>query len=123
MAVELTERELDVMEVLWREGSGTVGEVRRKLKDPLAYTTVLTVLRTLEAKEIVRHEGEGKAYRYLPRVRREDVVHGAVRRLVRRLFRGSPEMLVTHLMNDHKVSAEELRRLKALVNARLEEDE
>ena len=50
-------------------------------------------------------------------------LHRRGRRLVRRLFRGSPEMLVTHLMNDHKVSAEELRRLKALVNARLEEDE
>ena len=58
---DFTERELDVMSVLWQLGSGTVAEVRAALEDEFAYTTVLTVLRTLEAKGHVRHEGEGKA--------------------------------------------------------------
>lgn len=121
MSLELTERELDVMEVLWSRGSGTVSEVRRRMPDRLAYTTVLTVLRTLEAKEIVRHEGEGKAYRYIPLVERDDVVHGAVKRLMRRMFSGSPGLLVTHLVSDHPVDAAELRRLRRMLDARLKE--
>ena len=67
-----TERELDVMSVLWTLKSGTVTEVRERLDDELAYNTVLTVLRTLEAKGHVRHEGEGKAHRYFPTVKRSD---------------------------------------------------
>ena len=59
-----TDRELDVMAVLWDRGPSTVAEVRENLEDPLAYTTVLTVLRTLETKGYVSHEEEGKAHRY-----------------------------------------------------------
>ncbi|MDP2471223.1 MAG: BlaI/MecI/CopY family transcriptional regulator, partial [Candidatus Palauibacterales bacterium] len=64
MSVRLTPRELDIMAVLWRRESGTVNEVWESLDDDLAYSTVLTMLRTLEAKGHVRHEAEGKAYRY-----------------------------------------------------------
>lgn len=122
MPIDLTDRELDVMEVLWAESSGTVSEVKRRLPDRLAYTTVLTILRILETKNAVRHEGEGKAHRYFPRVKRDDVVHGAVNRLMRRLFAGSPELLVTHLVSDHKVDGKELKRLRALLNARIKEE-
>lgn len=122
MPIELTERELDVMEVLWAQNSGTVTEVKRKMPARLAYTTVLTMLRILETKGAVRHEGEGKAHRYYPLVKREDVVHGAVKRLVRRLFGGSPELLVTHLVSDHKVDEKELRRLRSLLNTRFKGD-
>ncbi|MFC1661420.1 BlaI/MecI/CopY family transcriptional regulator, partial [Gemmatimonadota bacterium] len=55
------------MNVLWRLGSGTVAEVQKGLLDSLAYTTVLTILRTLEKKGYARHEAEGRAHRYLPR--------------------------------------------------------
>lgn len=119
MQTELTERELDVMEVLWARSSGTVTEVRRRMPARLAYTTVLTILRTLETKGVVRHEGEGKAHRYFPLVKRGDVVHGAVKRLMGRLFGGSPELLVTHLVSDHKVDDQELRRLRKLLTTRL----
>jgi predicted transcriptional regulator len=119
---ELTERELDVMEVLWAKSSGTVTEVKRRMPARLAYTTVLTILRTLETKGVVRHEGEGKAHRYFPLVKRDDVVHGAVRRLMGRLFGGSPELLVTHLVSDHKVDDQELRRLRKLLTTRLKGD-
>src|SRR5260370_10774295 len=70
MRVAFTERELDVMEALWNLGSGTVAEVRARLPDQLAYTTVLTVLRTLERKGYVGHTGEGRAHRYRPLVKR-----------------------------------------------------
>jgi len=58
-----TDRELDVMSILWRAGSGTVTEVRDALGEELAYTSVLSVLQTLEAKGYVGHEAEGRAYR------------------------------------------------------------
>ena len=63
-----TERELDVMSILWKEGSATVTEVRERLADELAYTSVLSALQTLEEKGYVRHEQEGRAYRYFPLV-------------------------------------------------------
>ncbi len=119
MDVAFTDRELDVMAVLWELGSATVAEVRDRLPDELAYTTVLTVLRTLEEKGHVAHRGEGKAYRYLPLVEREAAGTSALRRLVRKVFRGSPELLVTQLVADRQLSRAELERLRALLEERL----
>ena len=81
MDVTFTERELDVMAILWDLGSATVTEVRDRLDDDLAYTTVLTVLRTLEAKGYVDHREEGKAHRYAPTVARNAAGQSALRRL------------------------------------------
>ena len=80
MEIAFTDRELDVMAVLWDLGSGTVAEVQERLVDDLAYTTVLTILRTLEEKGRVRHEEEGRAYRYYALVGREEAGANAVRR-------------------------------------------
>ncbi|MFO7261465.1 MAG: BlaI/MecI/CopY family transcriptional regulator [bacterium] len=123
MEIVFTDRELDVMTVLWELGSATVAEVRERLPDDLAYTTVLTVLRILEEKGYVEHEVEGKAYRYRPTVKREVAERSAVRRLVRKLFRGSPELLLTHLVSDRSLTEEELRRLRALLDDRLGKEE
>ncbi len=117
----LTGREMDVMNVLWRLGSGTVSEVRQGLQDKLAYTTVLTILRTLEKKGHLRHEEEGRAHRYLPLVEKSEAQEGAVRRVTRKLFSGSPELLMAHLLNEKGLSEAQLRRLRALVDARLKE--
>jgi predicted transcriptional regulator len=119
MDVAFTDRELDVMGVLWDLGSGTVAEVQKRLPDDLAYTTVLTVLRVLEEKGHVRHEEEGRAYRYYPEVGREQAGASALRRLVRKVFHGSPEQLLTHLVQERGVTAEQLTRMKALLEARL----
>lgn len=119
--VLFTTRELDVMAVLWELGSGTVNEVRERLPDPLAYTTVLTVLRTLEEKGYVGHEEEGRAYRYVPLVERGQAQESALKRLVDKLFHGSTERLLTHLVSDDDLSEEELRRLRGLLEARLED--
>lgn len=119
----LTGREMDVMNVLWKLGSGTVNEVLDELEDPLAYTTVLTILRTLEKKGHVGHEAEGRAHRYFPLVEREDAREGAIRRLTRKLFAGSPELLMTHLLNERGLTEDQLRKLRALVDQRLEEEE
>lgn len=112
----LGERELDVMAVLWETGSGTVAEVRERLNAPLAYTTVLTVLRNLEAKRFVTREEEGRAHRYFPRVPQKAAQRSALARLVTELFQGSPHALLAHLVDNHDVSADELRTLAAKLN-------
>jgi BlaI family penicillinase repressor len=110
-ATSLGERELDVMTALWTTGSGTVTEVRDALDTPLAYTTVLTILRNLEAKGYVRHEEEGRAHRYFPKVRQQVAQRNALRRLVDTLFVGSPEALLAQLVDEHDLTADDLRRI------------
>lgn len=112
----LGDRELDVMGVLWKIGSGTVGEVRQRLPADLAYTTVLTILRNLEAKEFVARVAEGRGHRYFPRVAQKTARRKALSRMLDRLFHGSPEQLVAQLVEDESLSAEDLRRLRALLD-------
>jgi BlaI family penicillinase repressor len=111
------ERELDVMAVLWELGSGTVTEVRDKLPADLAYTTVLTILRNLEEKEFVTHKAEGRAHRYFPKVARNVARTSVLTRLVDKLFHGSPEQLITHLVEGNALTSDELRRLRAQLDA------
>lgn len=123
MEIAFTERELDVMNVLWQLGSGTVAEVQERIADELAYTTVLTIMRTLEEKGYARHEEEGRAYRYYALVNREAAGASAVKRLVRKLFSNSPEMLLTHLVSERDLTGEQLERMRELLEARLSEEE
>ena len=119
----LTDRELDVMAVLWDRGAATVAQVQDQLADDLAYTTVLTILRTLEQKGHIGHEEEGKAHRYFARVDREAAGESALRHMVAKLFAGSPSLLLTQLVSDDKLSAAEIKRMRKLLKKRLEEDD
>lgn len=119
--MHLTARELDVMAVLWDRGSATVAEVLDRLGEGLAYTTVLTVLRGLEAKGAVRHEEEGKAYRYLPKIKPNKIGRRSLERLLDKVYQGSRELLLTQLVADRDVSAAELKRLRKLIDERLKE--
>jgi len=121
MEISFTDRELDVMAVLWRRGSGTVTEVREGLDDDLAYTTVLTILRTLEEKGFITHLAEGKAHRYLPAVTQDLAGKSALDRILDKVFAGSPEMLLTQLVNERDLDADDLLRLRKLLDARLAE--
>src|SRR5438552_3283982 len=116
MPPPLTDRELDIMKVLWRHGPATVAEVRHHLDDQLAYTTVLTVLRTLEEKGSVGHRVEGKAHRYHAKVGEQTAQRKALTRLLDRVFGGSAELLLTHLVAERNLSAAELKRLRALMD-------
>ena len=109
--VVFTDREMDVMSILWKLGSGTVADVRDELEDDLAYTTVLTILRTLEQKGYVRHEKEGRAYRYHPAVEQDEARQSHLHRLMRKLFDGSPELVMTHLVSDGDFSKDDARRV------------
>jgi BlaI family penicillinase repressor len=111
--LSLGDRELDVMAVLWELGDGTVAEVREKLPADLAYTTVLTILRKLEAKGLVRHTVEGKAHRYIPRVAQKNARRSVLGRLIEKLFDGSPEQLLAHLVDDHKLTPAQVKRMRA----------
>ena len=123
MAVQLTNRELDIMSIVWRLGSATVNEVQEQLGDRLAYTSVMTILKTLESKGHLRHEMEGRAYRYYPEV--EPAAAGAktLDRLLDKVYQGSRAMLVAELVADERISPDELRRMKELLDRRLEEME
>jgi len=110
--LSLGDRELDVMGVLWDIGDGTVTEVRDRLPADLAYTTVLTILRKLEAKGLVRHTVEGKAHRYIPRVAQKSARRTVLGRLIDKLFDGSPEQLLAHLVDDHNLSAADVKRMR-----------
>jgi BlaI family transcriptional regulator, penicillinase repressor len=118
MRISFTDRELDVMAVLWERGSATVAEVRERIPDELAYTTVLTVLRTLEEKGHVGHRGEGKAHRYFPLVERRVAGRSALTRLIDTVFNGSPELLLTQLVTERDLSEEQLKRIRKLMDAR-----
>jgi BlaI family transcriptional regulator, penicillinase repressor len=123
MEIAFTDRELDVMHVLWERGAATVAEVQGALADELAYTTVLTILRTLEEKGRVGHEEAGRAYRYYPLVERAEAGASAVRRLLRRLFAGSPELLLTQLVSERGLTTEQLESMRQMLDARLREEE
>jgi predicted transcriptional regulator len=121
MSISLTKRELDVMSVVWEMESATVGEVRGRLADDLAYSTVLTIFRTLESKGFVRHEQEGKAFRYYPLIQADDAGDSALGRLLNKVYQGSRELLVTRLVSDENVSPDELRNIRKLLDERLKE--
>lgn len=118
MEIRLTEREADVMEVLWQRGPSTVAEVRDQISDDLAYTTVLTILRTLEDKGYVAHEQEGRAHRYAVTVEREVARRSALQALTRRFFEGSKGLLLAHLVDDDKLSEDEIERIRSLLRRR-----
>jgi predicted transcriptional regulator len=115
MDISLTNREADVMRVLWDHGPSVVAEVRGRLADELAYTTVLTILRTLEAKGYVAHQEEGRVHRYFAAVKEQAAQKSALRHLTDKLFKGSAELLFTHLVSDQKLSPEQIRRMRKLL--------
>ncbi len=117
--VYFTPRELDVMSVLWRTGSATVAEVRDVLDEPLAYTSVLSALQTLEEKGFVRHEAEGRAYRYFPVVDSDHAGSSAISRIREAIFHGSAERLLAQLVSDRDMPREELERMRRLLDERL----
>jgi BlaI family penicillinase repressor len=119
MDVTLTGRELEIMTILWNLGSGTVSQVRDQLPDDLAYTTVLSLIRTMEEKGLVRHEAEGRAFRYFPLVKEKAVRRSALKQLVETVFQGAPELLLTQLVSDRQLSDEDLRRIRRLIDDRL----
>src|ERR687890_2918134 len=114
-------RELEVMSILWRLGSATVAEVRDALEEGLAYTSVLSALQTLEEKGYVRHEPEGRAYRYFPVVGAERAGGSALARIRDAIFQGSAERMFAQMVSDKRLGRKELERMRELLADRLGE--
>lgn len=119
---QFTDRELDVMAVLWELGSATVPEARARIQDDLAYTTVQTVLRTLVAKGFVKTEEEGRFHRYFPLVARDEASQSALKRVLAKLCDGSPELLLSQLVSQSGVSLDQIRRMRNLLDLHLPEE-
>ena len=120
MEIRFTPRELDIMVALWSRGPSTVAEVREALDDDLAHNTVLTMLRVMEGKDYVSRSREGRADRYAVEVERGAAGESALDRVTEHLFGGSPEELLLQLVNSG-VDPDELRRMRDLLDRRLED--
>ena len=116
-SVTLTEAELRLMDVLWQQGPSTVQQVLEALpkKAQLAYNSVLTTIRILEKKGYLRHIKDGRAHVYRPLIERAEASRSEIRHLANRFFENSHEMLVLNILEDRGVDAEELKRLRQLL--------
>src|SRR5829696_3912798 len=112
----LTQRELDIMSVLWELGEATVTEVRDRVDPSLAYTSISSMIRTLELKGYVSHRrGEGKTHIYFPAVDAETAGESTLSRVLDKIYGGSPIKMLAHLVEQRKLSEGELARMRALL--------
>lgn len=117
--LRLTQRELDVMSVLWELGEATATEVRERVDPNLAYTSISTILRLLEMKGYVAHRrGDGKTHVYFAAVDAETAGKSALDRLLDKVYGGSPLKLLAHLVEDRKLSEKDLARMRDLLAGR-----
>ena len=116
---QLGDLQLAIMRVLWgeREGEASAADVHRALWDErgLAPTTIATMLVKMEKKGVVTHRAEGRRYVYRPTVTESDVTRSMVGQLAERLFQGDVHALVSHLLAEHEIDADELAELKGLI--------
>lgn len=116
---KLGERELDIMQVLWRLGPATVADVQNELDaedKKVAYTTIQTMLNRLETKKLVARDATDRVHRYRALLKLPKAVDGALKRLTERFFGGSAEALVTRLV-ERDLNEEQLDRLQSLIDA------
>lgn len=114
--LHLTQRELDIMSVLWELGEATVTEVRDRVDPDLAYTSISSMVRTLEMKGYVSHRrGEGKTHVYFPVIAAEKAGETVLGRVLDKVYGGSPIKLLAHLMDQHRLSDKELARMRDLL--------
>ena len=113
----LTEAELRIMNVLWDNGPATVHDVLQALpsKPNLAYNSVLTIIRILETKGYVKHVKDKRAHIYMPKIDRGDATRFEVRHLVSRFFGNSHERLLLNILEESSIDAEELARMRELL--------
>lgn len=114
----LTDLELDIMNIVWKYGHITVREIVDEMEAfrPLAYTTVQTVLTILTQKGFVDYTTRGRAYVYEPLVQPDGVRQETVTAVVDKLFEGSTQSLMLHLIESNTLTSEETAELRRLLN-------
>jgi BlaI family penicillinase repressor len=112
-APPLAPRELAIMKVIWDRRRATVRDVYEALREegPTAYTTVMTMMNILERKRHLRKRARGRSFVYEPSRPKEQVLRGMVREFVKRVFDGSAEPLLVHLLEDRRLSEKDLEEL------------
>ena len=115
---QITRRERQVMDILFRKGKCTADEVLEELPDPPGYSAVRALLATLEQKELVTHTKNSRRYVYAPAVPEKKAKRTALKQLMATFFEGSPEKLVASLLDpaDQKLSEEEIARIRKLID-------
>jgi predicted transcriptional regulator len=114
-ATQLSRRERQIMDVIYRRGRATAAEVLEDIPDPPSYSAVRALLRLLEDKGHVHHEQDGPRYVYLPTVNRERARRSALTHVVRTFFDGSATDAVAALLDTDAMDHAELDRLSALI--------
>jgi len=114
---DLSRRERQIMDLLYRAGRATVADVLNALPDPPSYSAVRALLNILETKGHVRHEAEGRAYVYMPVTRRTEARHSALSHLLQTFFDNSAEQAVAALLaiKGQRLSTAELQRMSKLI--------
>ena len=117
--IRLGRLELQIMNVVWDRGKATVHDVKNTLsRRKPAYSTILTMMRKLEVKGYLEHEVDGRTYVYRPLISQQAVRHGVLGDLVERLFEGSTSLLLTSLVEQNRISENELCEIRKLIEER-----
>jgi predicted transcriptional regulator len=113
----LTEQELEIMKVVWTRERATVRDVYEVLLErrKIAYTTVMTMMKILEQKKYLKKSQEDRAYLYRPVKPKSQVIQSMVREFLDRVFNGSAEPLLLHLLEDQKLSEKDLREISRMI--------
>jgi predicted transcriptional regulator len=113
----LTEQELEIMKIVWERGTATVRDVYEVLlqRRKIAYTTVMTMMKILEQKKYLRKKQDDRAYVYRPTQPKNHVIKGMVREFVNRVFNGSAEPLLVHLIEDQRLSGKDLEEIARMI--------
>jgi len=123
--IRLGRLELKIMNVIWKKGNATVHDVRDALsrgRKP-AYSTILTMMRKLEAKGYLEHDVDDRTYVYHPTISQQAVRQGVLSDILDRLFEGSPSLLLTSLVEQNRISQEELSEVRKLIRKRRKQNE
>src|SRR6266568_789619 len=115
----LTAQELEIMKVVWRSGASTVRDVYETLLErrKIAYTTVMTMMNILEQKGYLKKSSKDRAYVYQATRPQKQVIRGMVREFVDRVFNGSAEPLLLHLVEDRRLSEQDVEEIRRMLRA------
>jgi len=119
---QLSRRERQVMDILYREERASAARIRERMPDPPSYSAVRALLRVLEEKGVIRHEVQDMHYVYMAAVPRDEAKRSALRHLVGTFFGGSVEAAVATLVSGDELSKAELDRLGRMIDKRRKEE-
>jgi len=121
----LTEQELEIMKVVWRLETATVRQVYETMLEHrrIAYTTVMTMMNILEQKGYLKKRQDDRAYVYRPSQPKQQVIRSMVREFVNRVFNGSAEPLLVHLVEDQHLDAKDLEEIRKTISKSVRRDD